>query len=1698
MMNFINNMFFFRNKLFNYFVSSRDILFYFSTIAAVIYFIFSFICNIDFFEYYFYHKTTLFVYFILYSTFFGGIFIFIFGYFNFFSRRSLINISIYFYMVYNLIFFYFFDSNMFLYQGSKIFFVLNFYNNTISYYVDGINIIFVLLTNIIIFFCLYEVSKKVSNMAITFSFYFILHCSLVNAFFIDNIFFFYIFFEFILFSMFFIIVYGGSRSLKIKASYFIFIFTYFGSIFLLGSILWIQRYSGYSTFDFLGFVFYNKDFSNYLWFIFFFGFAVKIPLIPFHLWLPYAHVEASTEGSVVLAGILLKLGGYALIKFNFVSFPFESIEFSGIVYSISIISMFYSTFSCMFQADLKRIIAYSSVAHMSVVVLGIFSFYKEGLIGSLFMMVSHGFVSSALFLLIGFVYDQYRTRNLKYFSGLSNIIPVWSFFFLFFSLANMGVPGTSSFASEFLMFVGMFSFNFFTSSIMLLSVIIGTIYMLWMFSRVLYISVNWFLVDKNVYDLSFEDLISHIFIFFIVLFIGVYPSFFYFIFDIDVRYYFSFIYDFSYDNDYKYFYKLFFNNEYFIIFRDFYYIGNSNYPWHEIGRDIFVPDYFHVQAFKDISYQKFNLMFYDILENSFKPGIKYRISNFDKEIQEKVDYVNYYLSSIKDFKFTGFRKATSQSLVSFDNLCHNAIKASSSENPLEFWTWFWFNLPFDFFQFIKSYFDDLYDKYFSYFLNNTDPLVSFKIKNIIKKVYDDSGIDKIASVAQYKPLVYENFDEEYRLDMDYIYYPNLSGIQEFSKKEDFDMFFKWLNSTMEGFQYKKMTDIKNEVPSINVEYVEPEDEDDPEYFTDFDSELSGGVSDFIPDFQSKYKYIDILNSFFDESVTRRSKIFYYINKSIADCNSKIFNFIKTYPKLENDYNYFHIFSKGASTSFYKKPFDYFWKNSFYELESSIDSSFVEKFINNHFNFSVKFSKYYDIAMFDPKNIKIPVYSKVFVNYLSEISEEDLEMEYEEFAPLLEEYMEVFDLSDSFFEYVYISPRHGISSVQEDGIGFFDYSVSKKYNQLKSIEDFRNRQMAYSIENFFVKKNLPSFYEQYYKKYKNACFNLPKGFDSSINFSLLGYKNSMVASFIHFIDCYGYYFKNIVAPTPYPDTMNNFRKLREFSEIIGFLNSLMEEYFNNMVNVFSKDPARIIEFFDYYGNKDKGSFIFDTPSYIVNKGIRDFFYFVDNYDFENRDMRGMLKNYIINNWATKIMHSSIIQEHLYYYVKYKIKENNYYFFDYTPENIHDIFDISSCWVGPYFLTYAFEDLSPTGFINSFIRKSFDFFGIHCKTSYFNFGLYKFSKSTYNDNFFFEFFDEEDDYFSQIEDEMFDNDSEYNYSYVYEDSVVVHKISKLINEIDNNVKYYGLLDKQTVNFLKDFLFDSIGHDHKFFENIQKELSVYFSKKYYISCSDSYQSYACFVDYIIQNNFYTYHWIINYMYNQSSNFFGFFGNSAMLRFTPITIPFFFDSYIISKKDMVNVYTDFLFYEKVCSSLIFDARNEMKSRSVLMSHVEEASVSFDSFYDKYKDVYREMFSEGLEDHKNNYNFFNKLLSHFSAIYNINKFFNYVFSQYVSYDSMVDRAFIDKKNCYDHFIYSQIFSESFSNIINSEYKLFGKFFYRNNYNFFLLDSIIGDFRIFNSPVSDKIFSDIRYMNYNKVLSDNMSLSHVFRLLLWI
>lgn len=391
------------------------------------------------------------------------------------------------------------------------------------YYVglDGISLFFVLLSVFLLPICLLcswaTITYRVREFNILM---YLIVFLLIQVFSVLDLFLFYIFFESILIPMFIMIGIWGSRERKIHAAYQFFVYTLFGSLMMLIAVIYIYLVTGSTNL----LVILNTNFTLFenriLWLAFFASFAVKVPMVPVHIWLPEAHVEAPTAGSVLLAGILLKMGTYGLLRFSVPMFPEGTLYFQPFVYLISVIGIIYAGLTTIRQIDLKKIIAYSSVGHMNYVTLGILSNNVYGVEGSIFLMLSHGLVSSALFLCVGLLYERYHTRILLYYGGLAFGMPVFGIFFLLFSLANISLPGTSSFIGEFLVLLGVYQINFFVTCLATFGIILGAVYVIWLYNRVMF----GFVRLEFFSDLNVKELYIFIILTFSIILLGVYPS----------------------------------------------------------------------------------------------------------------------------------------------------------------------------------------------------------------------------------------------------------------------------------------------------------------------------------------------------------------------------------------------------------------------------------------------------------------------------------------------------------------------------------------------------------------------------------------------------------------------------------------------------------------------------------------------------------------------------------------------------------------------------------------------------------------------------------------------------------------------------------------------------------------------------------------------------------------------------------------------------------------------------------------------------------------------------------------------------------------------------------------------------------------------------------------------------------------------
>jgi len=352
--------------------------------------------------------------------------------------------------------------------------------------VDGISILFILLTTFITPLCILSVNNSIKERLSEFLIaVLIMESFMIGVFCSLDLVIFYLFFEAGLIPMFLIIgIWGGAR--RVYSAFKFFLYTLLGSVLMLVAIITIYWLTGTTDVIELYSLGIEAKYQNLLWLAFFSSFAVKTPMWPVHTWLPDAHVEAPTAGSVLLAAILLKMAGYGFIRFSLGLFPVASEVFTPLIYTLSVIAIIFTSFIALMQEDMKKLIAYSSVAHMGYVTLGIFTIQQQGIEGSIIQMISHGLVSAALFLCVGVVYDRMHSRLIDTYGGIVSIIPKYSVLFMLFTLAALGLPGTSGFIGEFLILMGAFKDNFLVAVIASIGVIIGAAYMLWLYKRVIF------------------------------------------------------------------------------------------------------------------------------------------------------------------------------------------------------------------------------------------------------------------------------------------------------------------------------------------------------------------------------------------------------------------------------------------------------------------------------------------------------------------------------------------------------------------------------------------------------------------------------------------------------------------------------------------------------------------------------------------------------------------------------------------------------------------------------------------------------------------------------------------------------------------------------------------------------------------------------------------------------------------------------------------------------------------------------------------------------------------------------------------------------------------------------------------------------------------------------------------------------------
>ena len=389
--------------------------------------------------------------------------------------------------------------------------------------VDGISILFILLTTFITPICVITVNATIKNRLKDFLIaILILETFMIGVFCSLDLVVFYLFFEAGLIPMFLIIgIWGGER--RVYSAFKFFLYTLLGSVLMLVAIISIYWITGTTDVIKLYELGIDAKYQNLLWLAFFSSFAVKTPMWPVHTWLPDAHVEAPTAGSVLLAAILLKMAGYGFIRFSLGLFPDASLYFVPLVYTLSLIAIIYTSLVALMQEDMKKLITYSSVAHMGFVTLGIFTMTQQGIEGSIFQMISHGLVSAALFLCVGVVYDRLHTRLINRYGGLVSIMPKYAIVFMVFTLGALGLPGTSGFIGEFLVLMGAFKKNILVATIASLGVILGAAYMLWLYKRIIFGKLINEDVKKMV-DLKRFEIVTLWLLVLPIIFFGFYPE----------------------------------------------------------------------------------------------------------------------------------------------------------------------------------------------------------------------------------------------------------------------------------------------------------------------------------------------------------------------------------------------------------------------------------------------------------------------------------------------------------------------------------------------------------------------------------------------------------------------------------------------------------------------------------------------------------------------------------------------------------------------------------------------------------------------------------------------------------------------------------------------------------------------------------------------------------------------------------------------------------------------------------------------------------------------------------------------------------------------------------------------------------------------------------------------------------------------
>jgi proton-translocating NADH-quinone oxidoreductase chain M len=417
---------------------------------------------------------------------------------------------------------FFFDPFELTFQKTLI---INVFDTYYTFGIDGISLFFIYLTSFLLPLCLLFSWNSKNPLKLNFMVcLFCIELLLFIVFSVMDVLLFYIFFEAILIPFFVYIGICGYRTRRIHAAYLFFFYTFLGSLLMLMAIIFLYLHTGTTDVHLLMTSTFSISREYLLWIAFFMSFGIKVPIFPFHIWLPEAHVEAPTEGSVLLAGILLKLGAYGFLRFVFTILPIGTFFFSPLVLVLSSLAVFYTSLTTLRQIDIKKIIAYSSVAHMNMGVLGLFLFDPVAVIGSFLMMIGHGIISGGLFFMVGILYDRYKTKLIQYYSGLVQCMPLFTTIFFLFILGNISLPGTANFVSEFLIICGFcIKFNVVLMFMGSIGILLGTIYSMWLFNKISF-GMPYYYLYKYMKDINYLEFVLLLPILFHMIWLGIFPN----------------------------------------------------------------------------------------------------------------------------------------------------------------------------------------------------------------------------------------------------------------------------------------------------------------------------------------------------------------------------------------------------------------------------------------------------------------------------------------------------------------------------------------------------------------------------------------------------------------------------------------------------------------------------------------------------------------------------------------------------------------------------------------------------------------------------------------------------------------------------------------------------------------------------------------------------------------------------------------------------------------------------------------------------------------------------------------------------------------------------------------------------------------------------------------------------------------------